>query len=416
MPTDVADGLQTLGAQVALALEAAALTEDLSRQRSEAGVAALVQNSSDMIMVLDFGSVIRYVTPSVGQTLGHRPDELVGTSLLELVDPAETAAVAGFLARLAKRPGGSLRREWRMRCGDGRFTDVEAVITNLIDHPSVNGIVVTAHDITERKALELGLQRQVRELEELDRIRNEFLSTVSHELRTPLTSIIGEIDLFRDGDLGELSADQERGMEVIDRNSIRLLRLIEDLLTLSQIETRAVRLQSEPTVVAALVEEVRDQVWSAAAAKELALEIQCEPETGTVVVDRDQVGRALLNLVTNAVKFTPTGGTVVLRAWRECQDLVITVSDTGLGIPEAEQDRLFTRFFRSSVASRMAIQGTGLGLVIAKQIVEEHGGTISIRSTPDIGTIATIRLPAGTDPRIEAGAGPETPIRSEPKE
>ena len=148
----------------------------------------------------------------------------------------------------------------------------------------------------------------------------------------------------------------------------------------------------------------RNQVWSAAAAKELVLELQCEPETGTVVVDRDQLDRALLNLVTNAVKFTPTGGTVVLRAWRERKDLVFTVSDTGLGIPEGEQDRLFTRFFRSSVASRMAIQGTGLGLVIAKRIVEEHGGTISIFSAPDAGTIATIRLPAGEVPRIEAGA------------
>ena len=236
------------------------------------------------------------------------------------------------------------------------------------------------------------------------------MATVSHELRTPLTSIIGKVEMLADGDHGDLSTGQAHGVEVIGRNSERLLILIEDLLTLSHIETGALDLHREPTLVARLVDGVRSQVGPIAAAKSVALMLNCCPGTDTVVVDREQLDRALLNLLTNAVKFTPAGGTVTLQARREGADLVFTIADTGVGIPEDEQDRLFTRFFRSSVATRMAIQGTGLGLVIVKRIVEEHGGTISIVSTPGVGTTVTVTIPAGDTPEVQA-TPPETRAR-----
>jgi PAS domain S-box-containing protein len=404
VPTDVADGLRALGAQVALALEGAALTEGLSRRRSDARVGALVQNSTDVIMVLDAGLVIRYVTPSVAGVLGHRPADLVGTLLPALVDPCEQAALTAFHSRLAYLPGESSRAEWRMRRGDGHYTDVEAVSTDLLDNPTVNGIVVTARDITERKALEVGLKRQVQELEELDRIRSEFVATVSHELRTPLTSIIGEVEMLSDGDLGDLSTRQTHAVEVIGRNSDRLLRLIEDLLTLNHIEASALHLHREQTPVWRLVDGAGRQVAPAAAAKSVALTVNCGAGVGTVEVDQEQFDRALLNLLTNAVKFTPEGGRVDIQARRKGTDLVFTIADTGVGIPEEEQDRLFTRFFRSSVATRMAIQGTGLGLVIVKRIVEEHGGTISIDSAPEVGTTVTVTIPTDGAPDVHAVA------------
>ncbi len=404
MPTDVADGLHTLGAQIAMALESTALTEGLSRQRSEARVGALVQNSSDVIIVLDADLVIRYVTPSVTQVLGHRPEDLVGIPMPSLVTPAGEATWTDCHAWFAARSSRTGRAELRMRRGDGQLTDVEAVCTDLLDNPSVNGIVVTVRDITDRKALESGWQQHIHELEELDRIRGEFVATVSHELRTPLTSIIGETEVLADGDHGVLTSGQARSLEVIGRNSDRLLTLIEDLLTLNRVETGSLSLHREPTLVAHLLDGVRSQVGPPAAAKRVALELLSCPDAETVVVDRDQVTRALLNLLMNAVKFTPEGGTVTLRAQREGPDLVFTVADTGVGIPEDEQDRLFTRFFRSSVATSLAIPGTGLGLVIVKQIVEDHGGTISIDSTPDIGTTVTVSIPVGNPPGTHADA------------
>jgi len=411
VPRDVADGLQTLGAQVALALESAALTEGLSRQGSEARVGALVQNSSDVIMVLDAALVIRYVTPSVAPALGHRPIDLVGTPLASLVDPSQHAAVTASFTRLATRSQDSTRAEWRMRRGDGHFTDVETISTDLLENPSVEGIVVTTRDISERKALEVGLQRHVQELEELDRIRSEFVATVSHELRTPLTSIIGKVEMLADGDYGDLSTDQTTGLEVIGRNSERLLVLIEDLLTLSHIETSTLDLHREPTLVASVVDDVRSQIGPSAAATSVELVLNCCPGSGTVLIDRLQIDRALLNLLTNAVKFTPPGGRVSLQAHRENADLVFTIADNGVGIPEDEQDRLFTRFFRSSTATRMAIQGTGLGLVIVKRIVDEHGGTISVASAPQVGTTITVTIPISDTPPASTSAASEPKYR-----
>jgi PAS domain S-box-containing protein len=402
VPTDVVDGLRTLGAQVGLALEGAALTEYASRQRSEAQVGALVRNSTDVIMVLDAGLVIRFVTPSVAHVQGHRPKDLIGTPLPSLVDPSQQAALTRF--HLANRLRDGARAEWRIRRGDGEYTDVEAVSTDLLENPAVKGIVVTARDITERKALELALKHQVRELEELDRIRSDFVATVSHELRTPLTSIIGEVELLREGERGELTECQDHGVDVISRNSERLLTLINDLLTLNHIETKELDLHRTPTAVVSLVEGVLSQVRPAAVAKSVALTMTCHPATGTVLVDSARLDRALLNLLTNAVKFTPAGGDVVLEAWREDGDLVFRVSDTGFGIPEDEQERLFTRFFRSSIATHLAIQGTGLGLVIVKRIVEEHGGTIAVLSAPDVGTTVTVRIPAEDTAETQAGA------------
>ena len=403
LPTDVTDGLHTLGAQVALALESATLTQDLSRQRSEARVGALVQNSSDVIMILDAALVIRYVTPSA-QALGHHPEDLVGTWLPLLVDARERDSIADFYHQLVDGSQESRRAEWRMRRGDESFTDVETISTDLLSDLSVNGIVVTARDVTERKALEVGLQRQVQELEELDRLRNEFVDTVSHELRTPLTSIIGGIEVLRDGDYGELTAGQAHSLSVIGRNSERLLSLIQDLLTLSHVETNAMNLVREPTPVPGLVEGVEAQIEPIAASKSVSLDIRCDAVTDTVDVDRGQLERALLNLMTNAVKFTPEGGTVTFLARRENDDLVFSISDTGVGIPKEEQDQLFTRFFRSSVATRLAIPGTGLGLVIVKRIVEEHGGTISLVSAPGAGTTVTVTIPTGDGPEVQRHA------------
>ena len=404
VPNEVVDGLGTLGAQIALALEAVALSEGLSEQRTEARVGALVQNSSDLILLIDADLVIRYATPSVAHSLGHKPEELIGTSAPTLADPADQHLVREFYQRLASRPGKSVTAEWRMRRADGGLTDFEATVTNLLANPSVRGIVVTAHDITDRKALEDGLKRQVKELEELDQIRTDFVAAVSHELRTPLTNIMGEVELLQDGDRGELTGCQAHGLDVIDRNSNRLFMLIDDLLTLSEVENGALVLHPEETTVSSLVRDVGTQAAPVAKAKSVTLEIDYGPQAGVIVADPVQLDRALSNLLDNAVKFTPAGGTAALKVSRVGDDVEFRVSDTGVGIPEEEQVRLFTRFFRSSVATRLAIQGTGLGLVIVKRIVEAHGGSVSIVSKPGVGTTVTVRLPAGGVSELEVGA------------
>ncbi|PNG21472.1 ATP-binding protein [Streptomyces cahuitamycinicus] len=238
----------------------------------------------------------------------------------------------------------------------------------------------------------------VDKLRALDKAKSDFLSTVSHELRTPLTSIVGYIELLKDEDTGPLSPSQLRMLEVVDRNANRLRALIEDLLTLSRIESGAFISQKAPIDLRQLVASAADAIEPAAEAASVRLETRCPEQPLVLEADGEQLDRVLMNLLSNAVKFTRAGGTVSVRADVQDGEAVLSVSDTGIGIPAAEQEKLFQRFFRASNATEQAIPGTGLGLTIVHTIVANHGGRTQVRSEEGRGTTITTWLPlAGTD-------------------
>ncbi len=205
-PPEVVGALNTLAAQVALALESAALTEDLRRREKEEAAAVLVQQSSDVILVVDSDLRIRFQTPSAAPVLGYGADALIGVTLTDLVTPTQRASAEEHYTSVATAPGAGPTVEWRLRRADGTCIPVEAVSNNLLDDPRVDGIVVTIRDIADQKAFEEGLERQVEELRELDRMQHELVSTVSHELRTPLTCILGLTEVLADGGAGPISS------------------------------------------------------------------------------------------------------------------------------------------------------------------------------------------------------------------
>jgi PAS domain S-box-containing protein len=385
--------LESLGAQAAVALERAALADDLLRRRSDERMAAIVQQASDVITVLDADLVIRHQTASAGRFLGYDAGTLVGGRLLELVHPDDLPAAEGFFADLVAQPGVRPETEFRFRSGDARWVNIEALGNNLLQDARVHGIVVTIRDVTKRKALEEGLQLQVNELTELDRIKSDLVSTVSHELRTPLTTLVGHVEMLTDGDFGELSEDQLWAVQAIDRNSQRLLSLIEDMLTLAKIENGGLGLNVAPTDVRELLADIAATAVPLAQAKSLDLGLEIGAGLVDVLADRSALERAIMNLLSNAVKFTPAGGHVRLRATLDRGHAVFAVSDTGMGMSAEDQERLFTRFFRSPTAMSMAIPGTGLGLAIVKKIVDDHGGTIRVESVPGAGTTIKFTIP-----------------------
>jgi signal transduction histidine kinase len=233
-------------------------------------------------------------------------------------------------------------------------------------------------------------------MEQLDRAKSEFVSKISHELRSPLTSVIGYVEVLLDGGPGEPNAEQNRMLVVIERNSRRLLALIEDLLTMSKVEAGTFELEVGPVDLREVVDRVLETTAPAVATAALRLTV----ELGDALLltgDHDQLERALLNLVSNSVKFTSPGGHVVIATHTEGDDVAISVRDTGCGIPADEQEHLFTRFFRSTRSKEQQVAGTGLGLYIVKQIIELHGGTIDVRSTP-AGSTFTIRIPTAGPP------------------
>jgi signal transduction histidine kinase len=238
------------------------------------------------------------------------------------------------------------------------------------------------------------LEREaVDKLRELDMAKNTFVSTMSHELRTPLTTILGYLELLGDEpeQLGELGA---QAVEVMDRNARRLRAMVEDLLVVSGVESRQSPAQFSDIEPAELLEQVKADVEAKAAAAELELAVRAEDGLGLVNGESEQLRRALGKLAENAVKFTAPGGRVELRASQDVGAVRLEVADTGIGIPLGEQDQLFTRFFRSSLARERQTPGAGLGLAIVKRIVDLHGGEIALTSTPGQGTTASIVLPA----------------------
>ncbi|MFI6805542.1 ATP-binding protein [Streptomyces luteogriseus] len=238
----------------------------------------------------------------------------------------------------------------------------------------------------------------VHKLRALDQAKSDFLSTVSHELRTPLTSIVGYIELLKDADTGPLTPPQVRMLDVVDRNANRLRALIEDLLTLSRIESGAFTSYKAPIDLRQLVTSAADAMRPAAEAASVGLETYCPEQPLVLEADGEQLDRVVMNLLSNAVKFTRGGGTVSVRADAQDGEAVLSVSDTGIGIPAAEQEKLFQRFFRASNATEQAIPGTGLGLTIVHTIVANHGGRTQVRSEEGRGTTITTWLPlSGTD-------------------
>jgi signal transduction histidine kinase/CHASE3 domain sensor protein len=234
--------------------------------------------------------------------------------------------------------------------------------------------------------------REVTEQRELDRLKDDFVATVSHELRTPLTSMMGFLEMIREGEAGPLNEEQQRFLAIVYRSSERLQRLVGDLLFVARLDASGLQLHFAQVDV---TEVVREAVESAAAlARSRSIDLRSELEDVPAVSgDRERLLQLVGNLVSNALKFTPAAGTVTARTLVDGASVVIEVTDTGIGIPESEQARVFQRFFRSSTATEQAIPGTGLGLVISRAIAEAHGGSISVRSAPGAGASFRVELP-----------------------
>jgi signal transduction histidine kinase len=250
-----------------------------------------------------------------------------------------------------------------------------------------------AHDARkEAESARRALSEQNKRLRELDRLKDEFLSLVSHELRTPLTSIRGYLDLVLAGEAGEINAEQRRFLDAVERNSGRLLRLVGDLLFVAQADAGRLSLERGSVDLSELAAHCVEEAAPAATEKSVSLVLLAEP-VPSLVGDRGRLAQVLDNLVSNALKFTPEGGSVQVRTRADGNQVVLEVEDSGIGIPAADQPRLFERFFRSAVAEDQAIPGTGLGLAIVKAIVEAHAGQISISSREGNGTTFRVELP-----------------------
>lgn len=232
------------------------------------------------------------------------------------------------------------------------------------------------------------------EVERHARFQRDFVATASHELRTPITSISGYVELLQDDPA--VTDEHRDALNVIARNASRLEAIVQDLLTINKSDAGHLDLHVEPTTVEELLRPVAESYEEVCRARRIELEVDAAGLEGAAVhVDRRQMEQVVGNLINNAAKFTPPGGRVKVTTSMVGPRVEIAVEDTGVGIPQDEVDRVFERFFRSSTSIQMATPGTGLGLAIAKDMVEAHGGNISVQSEEGRGTRFTVSLPKG---------------------
>jgi two-component system phosphate regulon sensor histidine kinase PhoR len=244
---------------------------------------------------------------------------------------------------------------------------------------SANGAVLVLHDITD--------------LRRLERVRRDFVANVSHEFKTPLTAIQGFAETLLSGALDD-KANRNRFVEIIRDHARRLARLTDDLLKLSRIEAGRLELEIRPIRVEALVNGCVETARLNAKTRGLEIHVDLQQDAPAVRGDGAQLGEVLQNLLDNALQYTPSGGQIEVKARANGHEVIFTVSDTGIGIPESDLERIFERFYRVDAARSREAGGTGLGLAIARHIVEAHGGRIWVESAVGQGSRFHFSVPS----------------------
>jgi two-component system, OmpR family, phosphate regulon sensor histidine kinase PhoR len=320
--------------------------------------AAIVASMAEGVAVIDPGERLRFANPAFGRLIGSEPERLVGRTLVEVARQPELAElVRQALAGTATEP----REITLLGQGERQCTAAAAPVRGA----GAAGAVLVLHDVTE--------------LRRLERVRRDFIANVSHEFRTPLTAIQGFAETLLGGALDDRE-NSRRFLSIIRNHAARLSRLTERLLRLSRIEAGKLEIESRPVRVADFVEPCLEAARLRAQERRLALEVDCPPDLPLIEGDRERLQEVVENLLDNALLYTPEGGRIGLRARAGDGQVVVTVSDTGMGIPQTEQERVFERFYRVEEARAHAPGGVGLGLAIARHIVEAHGGRIWVDS------------------------------------
>ncbi|TYO99595.1 PAS domain S-box-containing protein [Geothermobacter ehrlichii] len=380
--------------------ESAALRQAKSVLEDELRIKAIYEelfdNASDGLVAVNAAGQIEFVNRRALEMVGLTRDELQGALVENLLDrPALRRAIVCWRSGRGEEEGGRVRFDLVMQTRN-RGRRCFSVSANR--EPVLNDLTIVAfRDVTEKRRMEAELRQthahlaeSNRRLRELDRFRAEFLNTATHELRVPVTIVHGYCALLRDSLGNALNGSQREFLDAAFESSERLVDLVNNMLDLSRFEAGKMRIDMGPNDIVDTVFEVCHDLGSIAEKEGLTLRIDPPPER-KALFDRQTIQRVLVNLLSNAIKFTPAGGEVRIRFDRNEHELLVSVEDTGKGIPAEQLPQLFDEF--TQVGRDDARRGSGLGLSICRKIVESHGGRIWAESRPGCGSRFTFTLP-----------------------
>jgi two-component system phosphate regulon sensor histidine kinase PhoR len=343
------------------------------------------------VLVLDSSARVLYANPYILRYLSFKPEDgrseegtseesVEGRELSSLIsNPTLLGTVESMLASEGACSGSSEIEPEEIEIEieeGGRSFNVRGVPINEDEDFT---LLLFLNDITEEKRLEA--------------IKRDFVANVSHELRTPLAAIKGYSETLLDGGVDDEQTSREF-LRVIDRHATRMSRLIDDLLTLSRLESQQMAIVPTPVDLSELLSSTEKSFRKHAGDKGVALSAEIPDALPPVSGDRDRLEQVVVNLLDNAIKYTPEGGSVIVRATSESGAIKVEVIDTGIGIPKADMPRIFERFYRVDKARSRDLGGTGLGLAIVKHILQGHNGTLNVESSPGVGTTFSFTLKA----------------------
>ncbi|KAF0206904.1 MAG: two-component hybrid sensor and [Actinobacteria bacterium] len=339
------------------------------RRRAE----AILASTGDGLIVFDPEDIVTYMNPAAITLAGLNPKQFLGkrSHLWQMLSMTPEDSFDPPV-------DGSQVREVRLEDPEHRILDVRTDPV-LDESGGYLGFVATLHDVTAER--------------DVGQMKNEFVSTVSHELRTPLTSIKGYIDLILDGEAGEINEIQREFLSIVKQNSDRLVELINDMLDISRIESGRIHLKIQPLEMADLIAGAVDTFQAVADQSGHKIIAKAPMDLPKAAGDRDRVGQVLMNFMSNAIKYSPEGGSVTVAAKADGDMVTVSISDQGIGIAKDDQAKLFTKFYRVDSSLTREIGGTGLGLSICKSIIDLLGGKVGVKSSAGKGSTFWFSLP-----------------------
>ena len=334
---------------------------------------AVITNFADGLLVFDTEKKLSLINPRAEDFFSVKSGDLVGRPILEL-------STFPTVEPVVKLVGGEIKGVFRKEVQIGESLILEVSTIPIIREGEKSGALIILHDVSREKMIE--------------RMKTEFVSISAHQLRTPLSAIKWTLKMLLDGDLGKITEEQRDFIEKTYKSNERMINLINDLLDVTRIEEgrylyEPVLIDFEP-LVQSVINTYREEIKK----KELKLEFKKpEKKLPQVRVDVEKMGLAIQNLLDNAIKYTLDGGEIIISLVPAEKAIEFLIKDTGIGIPKNQQDKVFSKFFRGSSAIKMETDGSGLGLFIAKNIIEAHGGKIWFESEEGKGTTFYFTLP-----------------------
>lgn len=356
-------------------------------QREALLAAAIIGSSDDAIISKDLDGIIVSWNAGAEKLYGYSASEVIGRPI-SVLKPTDMADDFPHIISLLQQGKNLTHYETTRIKKDGTRIPVSITYSPIRERSGkIIGASSVAHDITERRQMEemisknQELMQQYRRAQEVNRLKSEFLANMSHELRTPLNAIIGFSELIYDELAGPITEEQKDYLGDVLNSSKHLLRLITDVLDLAKIEAGKMTFSPEPVILGDLVDEVCNILRPLTADKQLSLDMKIDAQLGTVTVDPAKLKQVLYNYLSNAIKFTPHDGQIMLRLQAEGQDFFrLEVEDNGVGISSEDLRRLFVEFQQLDGSMIKHYQGTGLGLALTKRIVEAQGGRVGVHS------------------------------------